>query len=108
MIETENYRVANANEKYDFIIPMNLEHYRKTRERIFRVIEVYEKARVECHDMKLDMQPDIKRNLDLVDNKLDNMYRLTGLIPEFNGEDYRNLTTRQKRQLTAIVTGLAG
>ena len=99
--EMKHHKVADSNEIYDFIIPLDLKTYKTARTRIVMLVKGYEMARRKFHKKNLKISDDIRRDILLLDRKLEDLDRLTDLIPEF-GED-KTTENREKRQLATIV-----
>ena len=102
--EMKSNKVADANETYDFIIPLDLEYYEKAKDKITMLIVEYENARRRFHKKNLDISDDLRRELKLINTSLEDLKRLTNLIPEFGGEADKY---REKRQILAIGASLA-
>ena len=47
-------KIADENELYDFLIPLDLQHYNKAREDIVKLVRQYERARRNYHKKKLN------------------------------------------------------
>ena len=102
--EMKSNKVADANETYDFIIPLDLEYYEKAKDRITMLIIEYENARRRFHKKDLEISDDLRREIKLINTALEDLKRLTNLIPEFGGQAN---TPREKRQILAIGASLA-
>ena len=98
-------KVADTNELYDFIIPLDLEHYGKARTRLAMLVLEYENARKKFHKKDLGISNDLKREIVTIDTMIGDIKRLTDLIPEFGEEADKY---RDKRQLAVIGAGLTG
>ena len=98
--EIGHHKIADSNEIYDFIIPLDLEVYKVARTLIMKQVVGYEKERRKFHKKELNISKDIKRVFFLLDKKIEDLDRLAKLIPEF-GEAMKE-KYREKRQIAAI------
>ena len=101
-------KIADENELYDFIIPLNLQHYNKAREDIAKLVRQYERARRSYHKKKLNTSADLERDLEIINLKIEDIQGLINLIPEFENPETRHMEKRSIAAIGAGLTGLAG
>ena len=99
--EMKSEKIADANEIYDFIIPLDLSYYENAVDQVTMLIIDYENARRRFHKKNLDISDDLRRDLTVIKVLLEDLKRLTNLIPEFGDK------LREKRQILAIGASLA-
>ena len=84
------------NELYDFIIPLDLQHYAKARDSLTTLIPQYERARKNYHKKELNTSTDLERELATIDMMIGHIMRLTDLVPEFEDPQRKH---KEKNQL---------
>ena len=65
--ETEEHKIADSNEIYDFLIPVNIGAYKEARQEIGDLKNKYEQARMRFHKKKLDPSTTLRRSTELLD-----------------------------------------
>ena len=101
-------KIADENELYDFLIPLDLQHYNKAREDIVKLVRQYERARRSYHKKKLNTSADLERDLEIINLKIEDIQGLINLIPEFENPETRHMEKRSIAAIGAGLTGLAG
>ena len=106
--EVKGSRVADENESYGFIIPLDMEHYGNARDRLIKLIIQYERARKDFHEKELGISNDLKREVSTIDSMIGEVKRLTDLVPEFGDQHEKYKEKRSLAVIGASLTGLAG
>ena len=103
--EVDNHKIADSNEVYDFIVPIDLDAYDKAKRRIEALRNEYEKARKRFHKKNLKPSEDLDREMALLKITIEDLKRLADLTPNF-GHSMTAPQDRQKRQVIPIIASL--
>ena len=82
ILEVERHKVADSNELYDIITPINVDAYTVMTKAVSILLKRYENARRKYHNnWKLTPMEDLARNEALLRAVLKDLQKLASLIP---------------------------